>query len=112
MDGGCLCPFESSLLPAQCALSGDDIIRVCTSFISRHVGVVGCADAYDLIESWIRRRERWTVCGNITYYHRGLSGPYLGCAGREEEVIDWKGDLPSHHAFLLVGRDTSQDMCP
>ena len=28
IDGSCLCPFASSLVPAQCALTGDDIVKV------------------------------------------------------------------------------------
>jgi len=27
VDGSCLCPFASSLVPAQCALVGDDIVK-------------------------------------------------------------------------------------
>jgi len=26
-NGSCLCPFESSLIPSQCALAGDDIVK-------------------------------------------------------------------------------------
>lgn len=28
VDGSCLCPFASSLVPEQCALTGDDLIKV------------------------------------------------------------------------------------
>lgn len=33
VKGSCLCPFSSSLVPSQCALTGDDLVKVGTASI-------------------------------------------------------------------------------
>jgi hypothetical protein len=93
VNGSCLCPFESSLTPAECALTGEDIVRVRSILLVFNLASILIVFA----ESWVSRGARWALCGNFVDHHYFLSCYDLGRTYQSEEII-----IPDGRIFWIV----------